>query len=37
MYFIMCPLYSRHVSALILGYLIKYFVNCCEKESIIYS
>jgi hypothetical protein len=46
----MYPLYSRHVSALILGhhqraetccedrgYIIKYFVNCCEKEGIIYS
>jgi hypothetical protein len=49
----MYPLYSRHVSALILGhhqvniraeacreyrvYIIKYFVNCCEKEGIIYT
>jgi hypothetical protein len=34
----MCPLYSRHVSALILRHhqvIIKYFVNCCEKEGII--
>jgi hypothetical protein len=55
-------LYSRHVSALILGHhhvnlqnikknhclyngsvvsnstsILKYFVNCCEKEGIIYS